>query len=103
MIIDVREPHEFVFDQGWDELGFKEPPRNVPLTRLSNFLPKLLSEVDDSERKVVFLCRSGRRSSVAAQVARRLGVRNALSVTGGLALNTSHCSATSGRDMEYMI
>jgi len=79
LIIDVREPHEFVFEQDWHELGFSEPPRNVPLTRFCNFLPELLKEVGDSERKVVFLCRSGRRSVVAAQVARRLGIKNAVS------------------------
>ena len=103
LIIDVREPHEFVFEQAWSELGFSKPPRNVPLTRLSNFLPGLLKEVGDSERKVVFLCRSGKRSTVAAQVARRLGVKNALSIAGGLALNTTHCSAASEFETEYMI
>ena len=103
LIIDVREPHEFVFEQAWSELGFSKPPRNVPLTRLSNFLPELLKEVADSERKVVFLCRSGKRSTVAAQVARRLGVKNAFTIAGGLALNTNHCSATSEWETEYMI
>ena len=103
LIIDVREPHEFVFEQAWSELGFSKPPRNVPLTRLSNFLPELLKEVGDSERKVVFLCRSGKRSLVAAQVAQRLGVKNALTVAGGLALSTNHCSATSEFETEYMI
>ena len=103
LIIDVREPHEFVFEQAWSELGFSKPPRNVPLTRLSNFLPELLEEVGDSDRKVVFLCRSGKRSTVAAQVARRLGIKNALTIAGGLALNTNHCSATSEWETEYMI
>jgi len=102
LIIDVREPHEFVFEQDWHELGFSEPPRNVPLTRFCNFLPELLKEVGDSERKVVFLCRSGRRSVVAAQVARRLGIKNAVTVAGGLALNTTHSSA-SECEAEYMI
>jgi glyoxylase-like metal-dependent hydrolase (beta-lactamase superfamily II)/rhodanese-related sulfurtransferase len=103
LVIDVREPHEFKFEQGWDELGFKEVPRNVPLTRLSAFLPELISTVGDSERMVVFLCRSGKRSGKAAEVARRLGVTNARSIVGGLALNTMHCSAPAKADMEYMI
>ena len=103
LIIDVREPHEFMFQQGWDELGFSEIPRNVPLTRLSNFLPELLATVGESNQKVLFLCRSGKRSGVAAGIARRLGVANALSIAGGLALNTMHCSATSKPEMEYMI
>ena len=103
LIIDVREPHEFKFEQGWDELGFSEIPRNVPLTRLSAFLPELLRTVGDSDRMVVFLCRSGKRSGKAAEVARRLGVKNARSIVGGLALNTMHCSAPAKADMEYMI
>ena len=103
LIIDVREPHEFMFQQGWDEFGFSEIPRNVPLTRLSNFLPELLATVGESNQKVLFLCRSGKRSGVAAGIARRLGVANAMSIAGGLALNTMHCSATSKPEMEYMI
>ena len=103
LIVDVREPHEFAFEQGWSELGFCEVPRNVPLTRFSGFLPELMETVGDSGRKVLFLCRSGKRSGQAAKVARRLGVANALSIAGGLALNTMHCSATSKKDMEYMI
>ena len=103
LIIDVREPHEFLFEQAWSELGFNKPPRNVPLTRLCDFLPELLRAVGSSERKVVFLCRSGKRSNVAAQVARRLGIKNALTIAGGLALNTTQGSATSEWETEYMI
>ena len=103
LIIDVREPHEFKFEQGWDELGFSEIPRNVPLTRLSAFLPELLQTIGESDRMVVFLCRSGKRSGKAAEVARRLGIKNARSIVGGLALNTMHCSAPAKADMEYMI
>jgi rhodanese-related sulfurtransferase len=102
LIIDVREPHEFAFEQGWDQLGFREVPRNVPLTRLSDFMPELMETIGDSDRRVVFLCRSGKRSGKAAEVARRLGVANALSIVGGLALNTMHCSSGES-DMEYMI
>ncbi|MEL6894710.1 MAG: rhodanese-like domain-containing protein, partial [Planctomycetota bacterium] len=103
LIIDVREPHEFRFQQGWDELGFREIPRNVPLTRLSDFLPELLEDYADPQRMVVFLCRSGSRSGKAAEVARRLGIKNARSVVGGLALNTLHCSASAAVELEYEI
>ncbi|QEG23811.1 aminotransferase class V-fold PLP-dependent enzyme [Mariniblastus fucicola] len=103
LIIDVREPHEFAFEQSWSELGFREVPRNVPLTRLSDFLPELMKTVGNSDQKVLFLCRSGKRSGKAAEVARRLGVANALSIVGGLALNTMHCSSSAKPDMEYMI
>ncbi len=103
LIIDVREPHEFAFEQGWDELGFDRPPQNVPLTRLSNFLPELLRQCSGSEQMVVFLCRSGKRSLVAAEVARRMGVQHAHNIAGGLALNTKHRSTLKDVDMEYMI
>ena len=103
LIIDVREPHEFMFQQCWNELGFEEVPRNVPLTRLSDFLPELLADAGGSDQKVLFLCRSGRRSGIAAGIARRLGVANAMSIAGGLALNTQHCSSSSKPDAEYMI
>ena len=102
LIVDVREPHEFAFEQSWDELGFREIPRNVPLTRLSNFLPELLKEAD-LNRRVIFLCRSGKRSMRAAQIARRLGIRNALSISGGLALNTMHSSIPESASTEYVI
>lgn len=103
LIIDVREPHEFQFEQGWNELGFDEVPRNVPLTRLSAFLPELIQSHGNSDRKVVFLCRSGKRSERAAAIARRLGIKNASSVLGGLALNTMRKTAPSQTEMEYMI
>lgn len=103
LIIDVREPHEFQFEQGWNELGFDTIPRNVPLTRLSAFLPELIKTHGNSDRKVVFLCRSGKRSGRAAEIARRLGVAGASSVLGGLALNTIRKSAPAQNDMEYMI
>ena len=88
-IIDVREPHEFSFAQDWSELGFDEPPQNVPLTRLSGFLPTLIKETQTSGREVIFLCRSGRRSGVAAEIARRVGISNARHVSGGIALNVT--------------
>ncbi len=42
VIINVREPHEFSFAQDWSELGLAAPPENIPLTRLSGYLPNLL-------------------------------------------------------------
>ncbi len=86
-IIDVREPHEFAFAQDWSELGFASPPENVPLTRLSGFLPTLLRAHQETPRDVIFLCRSGKRSGKAADVARRLGVESARHIAGGIALN----------------
>ena len=88
VVIDVREPHEFAFEQQWAELGFNERPRNVPLTKLSGFLPEILHG-DLKNQRIVFVCRSGRRSGLAAKIARRLGHERAQHIAGGLALNTS--------------
>jgi cysteine sulfinate desulfinase/cysteine desulfurase-like protein/glyoxylase-like metal-dependent hydrolase (beta-lactamase superfamily II)/rhodanese-related sulfurtransferase len=90
LIIDVREPHEFSFAQNWLQIGFVKPPTNVPLTRLSGYLPELLKQHHENPRDVIFLCRSGRRSGKAAEVARRIGVDTARHIAGGIALNVKH-------------
>ncbi|MFT7629825.1 MAG: cysteine desulfurase [Mariniblastus sp.] len=105
LIIDVREPHEFAFAQDWGDVGFSAPPENVPLTRLSGYLPGLLRAYQESPRDVIFLCRSGKRSGKAADVARRLGITTARHIAGGIALNVKHkCAADRGMDdAGYMI
>lgn len=102
LVIDVREPHEFAFEQRWAELGFDERPRNVPLTQLSGFLPEVLSG-DLKDRRIVFVCRSGKRSGRAAEIARRLGLEQVRHIAGGLALNTSSLVEDQQPEMEYMI
>jgi rhodanese-related sulfurtransferase len=104
-IIDVREPHEFAFAQDWSELGFVDPPENIPLTRLSGFLPRLLQSHRTSPRDVIFLCRSGKRSGKAADVARRIGIETARHIAGGIALNVTHKCGTANQpnDMGYVI
>ena len=102
--IDVREPHEFRFTQDWDLLGFETPPKNIPLTRLANFLSHLLAEEDFAEREIIFICRSGNRSAKAAQVLRRLGMSRAWHVAGGLALGTLPSREVVAADeLEYAI
>jgi cysteine desulfurase len=105
LIIDVREPHEFAFAQDWSELGFSAPPENIPLTRLSGYLPNLLAFHKESPRDVIFLCRSGKRSGKAADVARRVGIDTARHIAGGIALNVKHkCASERALDeMGYMI
>lgn len=105
LIIDVREPHEFAFAQDWSELGFTAPPENVPLTRLSGYLPGLLTARDGAVGDVIFLCRSGKRSGKAAEVARRIGIKTARHIAGGIALNVKHkCPPSPGQDdMGYVI
>lgn len=103
-IIDVREPHEFSFAQDWSEIGFRSPPQNVPLTRLVGFLPQLRQQVQANPQDVIFLCRSGRRSGVAASVARAMGVSTARHVAGGIALNVAtKCLTDEWAEPGYMI
>ena len=90
LVIDVREPHEFLFVRDWENLGLTTPPRNVPLTRFPEFLHELFSEYPDrSKLEVICLCRSGNRSGGVAEVLRRCGVNLAWNLTGGLALGES--------------
>ena len=102
LVIDVREPHEFAFEQRWAELGFDTRPRNVPLTKLSGFLPEILHG-DLKNQRIIFVCRSGRRSGLAAKIARRLGHEQAQHIAGGLALNTSLPMENLQSEVEYMI
>ncbi|MEM8671950.1 MAG: aminotransferase class V-fold PLP-dependent enzyme [Planctomycetota bacterium] len=102
LIVDVREPHEFSFAQDWDALGLSAPPENIPLTRLSDFLVRLMNHERGDEREIIFLCRSGSRSSKAAQVVRRLGFHRVWHIKGGIALGTQR-DAQEQDDMEYII
>ncbi|REK25142.1 MAG: aminotransferase class V-fold PLP-dependent enzyme [Planctomycetota bacterium] len=113
-IIDVREPHEFQFAQDWEGLGLAEPPTNVPLTQFGNFLQSLLAGREtsrDSDRDIVFVCRSGNRSGQAAEVLRRFGFDNAWHIAGGLALGGGRhndvsldcADALPFAEMEYVI
>ena len=104
LIIDVREAHEFRFAQNWDSLGLSCPPENIPLTRLSNFLMRTLCDnaQTSKDRDIIFLCRSGSRSSKAAEVVRRLGFQRIWHIKGGIALGTQQ--ETIEQDyMEYVI
>lgn len=70
-VIDVREPHE-------REAGHIAASRHIPLGRLT-------AEAGTVERgrSVVFYCRAGTRSEMAAQAFRAAGFE-AYSMTGGL-------------------
>jgi rhodanese-related sulfurtransferase len=103
VIIDVREPHEFSFAQDWSELGLDSPPENIPLTRLSGYLPSLIRSHRETAQDVIFLCRSGKRSGKAAEVARRVGIP-ARHIAGGIALNVqSRCSSERFVEPGYVI
>ena len=102
VIVDVREPHEFRFAQDWSALGLAQPPENIPLTRLSDFLSRLLNEDEQQDRDIIFLCRSGSRSGKAAHVARRLGFERVWHIKGGIALGIQRESLEPD-DMEFVI
>lgn len=71
-LVDVREPYE-------REAGRIEGSRHIPMVALSEEASSL-----DRGRPVVFYCRVGARSTMAAQAFRAAGFR-ALSMSGGLA------------------
>jgi len=73
-LVDVREPHELD-----GPLGKIEGADNVPLLRVVGEAAKF-----DVDTPVVLICRSGRRSALAAETLRRAGVRAVASVAGGM-------------------
>ena len=71
-LVDVREPYEW-------EAGRIEQARHLELERLSS-----QAETIDKDRPVVFQCRAGVRSLMAAQAFKRAGY-DAWSMAGGIA------------------
>lgn len=76
VLLDVREPEEFV-----GELGHIEGSLLVPLDALEHRLPKLLGYHD---REVVVVCRAGARSASAGAILRRAGFARVLNLSGGM-------------------
>lgn len=70
-VIDVREPHE-------REAGYIPGTRHIELVQLSG-----AADTVERERPVVFYCRVGARSEMAAQAFRAAGFE-AYSLSGGL-------------------
>ena len=70
-VIDVREPHE-------REAGHIAGTRHIELTQLTGEAATV-----DAERPVVFYCRVGSRSTMAAEAFRTAGY-DAYSMAGGL-------------------
>ena len=70
-VVDVREPYE-------REAGHIAATSHIPLVELTARADEI-----DRERPVVFYCRVGSRSDMAAQAFRAAGF-NALSMSGGL-------------------
>lgn len=72
--IDVREPHELD-----GPLGHVEGVENLPLLKVLS-----ACESCDHDEPVVLICRSGRRSALAARELTRAGVKTVASVEGGM-------------------
>jgi rhodanese-related sulfurtransferase len=70
-VIDVREPHE-------REAGYLAGSRHIELTQLTGEAASI-----ESDRPVVFYCRVGSRSQMAAEAFRTAGYE-AYSLQGGL-------------------
>jgi rhodanese-related sulfurtransferase len=70
-VVDVREPYE-------REVGFIAGSLHIPLVELASRALEI-----ERERPVVFYCRVGARSDMAAQAFRASGMQ-ALSMSGGL-------------------
>jgi cysteine desulfurase len=81
VLIDVRESYEFAATTAPGPAG--RIALSVPLSRLTEHASAWL--LDDGA-PLVFFCRSGNRSMKAAQCLRRLGYKQAYTLTGGLAL-----------------
>lgn len=73
-LIDVREPNELA-----GPLGAVDGAENMPLLSLVGQARNF-----DKDTPVVLLCRSGRRSGIAADALRNVGVKNVASIEGGM-------------------
>jgi rhodanese-related sulfurtransferase len=83
LIVDVRSPEELKF------VGQVPGSLNVPwatgtnLTRNPRFVRELEARVPDKHRRVLLLCRSGKRSALALEAARKAGFTRASNISEG--------------------
>lgn len=75
LLVDVRE------DDEW-RAGHAPDAVHVPLARVEARLAELDRRRGDGA--LIFICRSGNRSAVAARAAQAAGLRDVLSVSGGM-------------------
>jgi glyoxylase-like metal-dependent hydrolase (beta-lactamase superfamily II)/rhodanese-related sulfurtransferase len=76
VLLDVREPEEFV-----GELGHIQSALLVPMDALERRLPKLAGLV---EHEIVVVCRAGARSASAGAMLQRAGFRRVTNLAGGM-------------------
>jgi rhodanese-related sulfurtransferase len=75
LVLDVRGPDEFT-----GPLGHIKEAKNLPLNELPAHLPDLVRE----SRPVVMVCKTDRRSSMAAQQLRQAGMAAVSVLRGGM-------------------
>ena len=73
VLVDVRSPEEWAICR-------LEPARLIPMGELADRIGEL-----DAADEIVFICKIGKRSARAAEIARSAGLDRALSLEGGLA------------------
>ena len=78
LLVDVREAYEHA------ACAAGMAALNVPLSRLAAWLPRWLAQ--PGAAPLIFFCRSGNRSTRAAECLRRHGYRQAYHLAGGVAL-----------------
>ena len=83
LLVDVRTPEELKF------VGRVPGALNVPwatgtsLTRNPRFVRELENKVGDKQRPVLLLCRSGKRSALAAEAATKAGFTQVRNISEG--------------------
>ncbi len=82
-VVDVREGYEHGMGLASLGLGTEILSVNAPLSRLPEFISGWLQ---NDAQELLFVCRSGARSALAASCLRRLGHQHAWHLIGGLAL-----------------
>jgi rhodanese-related sulfurtransferase len=75
LVLDVRGPDEFA-----GPLGHIEGATNLPLNELPAHLPDLARE----NRPIVLVCKTDRRSSLAAQQLQQVGLSDVAVLRGGM-------------------
>ena len=74
VIIDVREPPEFV-------VSYIEQASNIPLSKLPEVLPTLTAQ---KTKPLLVICQNGTRSASAAKLLTKAGFEQVFVVTGGM-------------------
>ena len=73
-LIDVREPHE--------NADFNIGGKLIPLGKIQSMQIEDIEDLHDKE--VIFYCRSGNRSGIAALILDQSGFTNTRNLTGGM-------------------